>query len=281
MDGMSWQNVTRDEMSVAATAYPPLLATGDLTEVRELFRGLLLPLNGALIACDMIEFDGVSVIRTLAKYRPATGSAMTYVGALTVPVASHVIELSIRASERRITGVREALVVAAMSQTAGISEREQLARKVMPVEWKFERYHPGSRGDVAYLVSDDEKYDAEYPDHPLSRVRRSLRRIERTFRVTVDDADGRDRSVQLRQPDVRPMGAEEVIRELGFPAFADAMAVEAARKNGHTDVALEIRQKAADDLMTASLKKKWEESARKPATGAIDSFLEPSRASLG
>jgi hypothetical protein len=95
------------------------------------------------------------------------------------------LELLITASEDNFTGVREAMVMRDLIQTAGISEREQLARNEIPIEWKFERYHPGTRGSWSYLISDDEQYDAAYPRHPLTRVRRWLRRIERTYRVVM------------------------------------------------------------------------------------------------
>jgi hypothetical protein len=82
-----------------------------------------------------------------------------------------------------VTAILEALITHELMQTAGTSEEEQLKRGVIPIELKFERYRPGTRGDLAYLLSDDEKYDAAFPHHPLTRVRRWLRHIERTFRV--------------------------------------------------------------------------------------------------
>src|SRR6516225_8610180 len=67
---VGWQNVTRDEMCIGDLTYPSSLASGDVTAIREVFRALLLPLHAALISCDLVEFDGFSGIRTLAKYRP-------------------------------------------------------------------------------------------------------------------------------------------------------------------------------------------------------------------
>jgi len=270
-----WQNVARDEMCIGTVTYPSTLTTADVDGVRERFRELLQPLRAALIDCDIVDYGGTPAIRTIAKYRPAKGFAMTYVGALTVPVAPYIIELSIQAVERGTTGVREALVTSELIQTAGISELEQLARNIIPIEWKFERYHPGSHADVSYLSSDDARYDEKYPDHPLSRVRRGMRRLERTFRVTVNDPEAPGLCATLRQPEVRPVRSDEVVRELGYCAFADAMLVEAARANGVIDVPLETRQKVADETIERSVQKTIEESRKRPAAEARHLFNQP------
>jgi hypothetical protein len=201
-----------------------------------------------------------------------------------------------------MTGVREAMVVQELMQTAGPSERQQLANKIFPMEWKFERYEPGARGDLSFVISDDEKYDPRFPDHPLSSVRRLLRRVERTFRVmeapavtgaapdAAEDrgklgsmvAKVRDRfsqgtkghgigiappaeqlEIQLRQPEVKPMSAEELAGELGPQGAADALIIESLRRLGQPIPSLVERQKMCRERMAAELKKAVEQSQQR------------------
>jgi hypothetical protein len=194
---------------------------------------------------------------------------MAYTASLTAPLANLVIELLISGSEDHFTGIREALITSELSQTAGPSEQRQPAQNVIPIEWKFERYEPGTRGDLAYLLSDDDKYDARFPDHPLSRIRRWLRRQERAFEVTPAKASaladvsqanpaGKARGVfgnllrrfgsrqdnggphgapapeqnniEIRLLEPKPMSFEEIVRELGSQVAADAIMQEAFRR---------------------------------------------------
>lgn len=171
-----WQSVTCDEIKIQAArqeaTFPPL---SDLGAMRRYFRQAIGTRGGALISCDVITVAGVDVIRTVSKYSAGRGYAMAYAACLTATFKNWIIELLISGSEDNFTGVREAVVTSELMETAGPSERRQWEQNVIPIEWKFERYEPGSRGDLAYLLSDDDKYDPRFPDHPLSRVRRWLR----------------------------------------------------------------------------------------------------------
>jgi hypothetical protein len=265
-----WQSVTCDEMEIQATqleaAFPQL---NDLAAVRRHFQHMIRTRGGALISCDVVEVGGMQTVRTVSKYRAGRGFAMTYTASLSAHLANLIIELLISGSEDDFTGVREALIVSELSQKASPSERQQLAQNVIPIEWKFERYEPRTRGDLAYLLSDDEKYDTRFPDHPLSRVRRWLRRQEHSFQVTTvqdsnaaanahanpprnagamlggllgklasrQDAGGlpivpapERTTLEFRYLDLAPMSFEEIVRELGPQVAADAVTIEALRR---------------------------------------------------
>ena len=202
---------------------------------------------------------------------------MTYVASLAVPFDKSLLEVLITATEDSITGVREALITHELMLAAGASEKEQLRRNVFPIEWKFERYHPGTRGDLSYLLSDDEKYDASFPHHPLTRVRRWLRHIERTFRVgMVEELSPEPNAVPgsweavggiapnrceiaIVQP--KPMGYEEAVREFGPQVAHDAVMEEAFKKlnrDMNQTIAfppIETRQKNFRELRDAELRK--------------------------
>jgi hypothetical protein len=265
-----WQSVTCDEMKIQATpldaAFPQL---SDLAAVRSHFQHVVRTRGGALISCDVVPTGGRAMVRTVSKYRAGRGYAMAYTASLTAPMANWIVELLISGSEDQVTGVREAVVTFEMSQEAGPSEQRQLAQKVFPFEWKFERYEPETRGDLAYLLSDDDKYDSRFPEHPLSRVRRWLRREEPAFQVTPGERsslgdlspasstgtaggpfgnllhtfrsrqhDGARSGVpapeqitfEVRQLAVEPRGIEEIVRELGSQVATDALLSETLRR---------------------------------------------------
>ncbi|HTS32162.1 MAG TPA: hypothetical protein VMH81_40105 [Bryobacteraceae bacterium] len=234
-----WQSVTSDEMTLAVTPLTPEFPQlGDLAAVRRYFQQQVRARQGALISCDVVTPAGTPMVRMVAKYRAGRGYAMSYSASLTASQANFVVEVLIRGSEDNFTGVREALVTSELLRKAGPSEKRQLSQKIIPKEWKFERYDPGTRGDLSYLLSDDEAYDPRFPDHPLSRVRRWLSRQERAFQVTPQQ-DPRQRHLvpgagqtrfSIRYAEIKPMGFEEIVRELGSQVAADAVMLEALKR---------------------------------------------------
>jgi hypothetical protein len=303
-----WQSVTCDEMKIQAipleVAFPQM---SDLVAVRRHFQHVIRTRGGGLISCDVVPIGDTAIVRTVSKYRAGQGYAMAYTASLTVPLAGWVIELLISGSEDNLTGLREAVVTSELSQMAGPSQQRQLAQNVFPIEWKFERYEPGTRGDLAYLVSDDDKYDARFPEHPLSRVRRWLRRQERAFEVTpgeevstlVDvpraDSTGKagrfirnlfrksgsrqeegglhvgpapeQTSFEVRQLELKPMGFEEIVRELGSQVAADAVMAESFRRlNPPVPLPpLPTRQKMYREQRDAAAKKILEQQQERAA----------------
>jgi hypothetical protein len=296
----NWQNVTGDEMCIKVEplsgVFPDL---NDIAGVRRHFRNLIGQRGGAIVSCDIAAVGELAAVRCVSKYRAGQGPAMAFTAAITIPLAPWVVELSIRGSEQGTTGVREAMVLQELMQTARPSERQQLANRIFPMEWKFERYEPGARGDLSFVVSDDEKYDPRFPDHPLTSVRRLLRRVERTFRVmevnpaepgAAPEAEGRGKfgsmvakvrdrfsqgvkdrgigidppakqpAIQLRQPEVKPMSAEDFAREIGPQGAADALIIESLRRLGQPIPSLVERQKMCRERMAAELKKTVEQS---------------------
>ena len=183
-DSGRWQSVSSDEMKVQISVLQePFPEWGDVSAVRDYFRRAVAQRPGALISCDPIENAEPAMFRIVYKYPAGRGYALTFEASLAVPMGNVLLQLLISSSEDTFTGTREAFVLQELLTKAGPSESAQWAKNVVPIEWRFERYQPGTRGAWAYFVSDDERYDVVYPNHPLTRVRRWLRRMEKTYRV--------------------------------------------------------------------------------------------------
>jgi len=75
------------------------------------------------------------------------------------------------AGEQGTTGVREAVV------TADLMNQGKLTIDGYKKYWCQDPYEPAYRGadrSVLRSMSDDERYDEKFPEHPLSKVRRLL-----------------------------------------------------------------------------------------------------------
>jgi hypothetical protein len=107
-------------------------------------------------------------------YKRLDMPAFTFFGVAATPVAEGTRVWTIVACERGMTGVREAVVTTRLVTTGQLPLEEYESR------WAQDPYDPAYAGvdrrTLRYL-SDAADYDAEFPQHPLSKVRRELRRL--------------------------------------------------------------------------------------------------------
>ena len=107
-----------------------------------------------MVEVSLTRFDNCGAIRTIAKL-PQASSGFTYVGSLTIPFRAFSFVLKVQSEERGLTGLREAV----------LTDR-QIAVDGTPA-----------------FNADDESFDSEFSQHPISRVRRALDHVTRTARV--------------------------------------------------------------------------------------------------
>jgi hypothetical protein len=110
--------------------------------------------------------------------------------------------ITIASGERGVTGIRDAIVTAQLLEE-GKLEIEEFEEPGSSGEigrikgWFQDPYDSDYQGHILCSSSDDEKYDAQFPDHPLSKIRRYLMQIEETMRseepiasIEKNDTDG-------------------------------------------------------------------------------------------
>jgi hypothetical protein len=112
----------------------------------------------------LIRVEGFDAVLQIVKV-PQQPSGMAYIESIITPFrdCSYVIKMQCR--EVGITGVREAVLLDRMI-AAGMVDIEKLVQ-----------------GDWPDLGFDDEEYDVEFPQHPLSRVRRGMRSIRESLKI--------------------------------------------------------------------------------------------------
>lgn len=134
--------------------------------------------NGlAMIEVDSTQVAGLSAVRTILKAR-LQPRGFAFIGSFTLPFADRSYVLKVQGIERGITGAREAAVLLIQEQPV---EADEGTGKL--IGWEQDPYDTAHRGPFMRNRADDEKYDATFPDHPLSRVRRHLQQLSEELEV--------------------------------------------------------------------------------------------------
>uniref|UniRef100_A0AAU2K0I8 Uncharacterized protein n=1 Tax=Streptomyces sp. NBC_00049 TaxID=2903617 RepID=A0AAU2K0I8_9ACTN len=137
---------------------PDLLRAGLARSVAGAGAGLIEAMPG--------DVDSVPAVRQLVKVRRPDGHGQVFLGSWTVPKAGCSVVVKVQAGEGPMTGMREAVVLAQLGP-----ERYFTAHP----------YGPDIAGGLPYHLGDLEEWDAQFADHPLTRVRAALARITPTL----------------------------------------------------------------------------------------------------
>ena len=128
----------------------------------------------------IVSVDAVSVAQRPATqliYKREKLPAYAYTGMLFLQLDGFAYVIVIAAEERGTTGVREAVV------TARFFEEGKLTLETYESGWFRDPYDPGYMGRILRSLSDDEAYDSSFPDHPLSKIRRTLVYLQSSIRL--------------------------------------------------------------------------------------------------
>ncbi len=136
----------------------------DLARARAQYVAESATMGGALIDLQRVRTGVGPVLRSVFKYRsPQNPRAIYYVGILLIPRHDVHFRLHTEAVEHGITGAREAAVLVM---------HPELWPQVEPT-----RDVPPGDPPLRVIPSDEPRFDAVFPDHPLSRVRAQQREI--------------------------------------------------------------------------------------------------------
>ena len=102
--------------------------------------------------------QGRRVVRTIVKV-PQETSGMTYIGSITIPYKDFSFVLKMQCAEHGMTGIREAILL-----DRGLAEDTVQFSDAGKIEGDWD--------------PDNEKFDGDFPDHPLSRLRRWLPQMQ-------------------------------------------------------------------------------------------------------
>ncbi len=155
--------------------FPLPFEQASLFELRQHWRKDVNKGGGGLVSCDLITVAGIMSCRVLAKYAMKP-RGMAYFGWIIVPLEECHFKWHARSFEVGTTGVREAVILDKLhgDGTLKFSIDDPFAG------WAKDPYEPGGKFPLMPNLSEDQKYDFEFPDHAITRCRRFLTRFERS-----------------------------------------------------------------------------------------------------
>lgn len=184
-NALEWSKPDGDTLSsrIDAQLTPDRLPPMNLDALRALYRDEAADLGGGIVSADVVRVGQLPVIKVITKYerRPA----YAYDGRLIVPLKNATCTITMHSIERGVTGTRDA-VVGAQRAERGELEIEPADEPGAPGRvkgWFQDPYDPGRSERSLYSMSDDERLDALFPQHPLSKVRNGLAVIQGTLSV--------------------------------------------------------------------------------------------------
>ncbi|MER5687947.1 hypothetical protein [Streptomyces sp. NPDC002205] len=162
VDNDTWANDDGDVLSVHFFELPPDLPAGldDRPTLRHALTHCTAQAGGGLIEASVKTLGGLPALRQILKLPlPGRPNGQASIGSFTVPRAGRSTVVKIQAAEHGMTGMREAVVLAKV----GVEQY-----------FKPHPYAPDVQGGLPFHAADHERWDAEFPDHPVTRVRRTL-----------------------------------------------------------------------------------------------------------
>lgn len=144
---------------------------------------------GGIVSVDPCILDLLPAIQII--YKRTHGMGYMYTGILIVEFKGFWCQITAVSEERGTTGIREALLTAKLIESGQIKIRKHpfyvriFKHESGYVEgWFQDPYDSNYRGIVLRSIADSEAYDAQFPDHPLSRLRSTLKIVRESLRFT-------------------------------------------------------------------------------------------------
>ncbi len=160
-----WRTSGGDGLGLFFFAKPPDLPSNarTLDELKQSYHKLIGNDAVKIVEFAVRPIAGVNCIQMILKV-PKQPHGIDYVGSITIPFAQFSFVIKIQASEHGITGMRETALM--------IRGQKEGWVKLTP-DGKLE-------GD---WNPDDQRHDALFPDHPVSRVRRELANVAGSLEI--------------------------------------------------------------------------------------------------
>jgi len=192
-DVIKWTNEKTQFLSLHFFAKQPDIpcSLDSIDALRLAYRLGLGQSGGALISVDCGLANGLDCVQLVFK-TPRQPHGMVYVGSLTFPLADFSYVIKVQSAEFGTTGVRDSLVMDMLMRQGAV----QINPASQQMEgWSADPYDPTFKSPLLANRSDDEQYDKQFPDHPLSGVRQCLYRVVETVSgdesvTTADKFDG-------------------------------------------------------------------------------------------
>lgn len=174
-----WHSPAGDGVGLHHFSIPPDIEADleDVDSVRAFYGRTASESGLAIIEVETPTIQECRFVRTMIKI-PQQPFGMTYLGSLTFRFRDFSYVLKVQCVERGITGMREAVVFEDFIKDSAVSNLEGGSE-----EWMEDPYDASVRAPLMRNRSEAQEYDAEFPEHPLTRARQVLGHIETTITI--------------------------------------------------------------------------------------------------
>lgn len=153
---------------------PPDLPTmQDVDVLRNMYRSQVSEAQAGIVEAEIKTIGGFQAVRLIIKMSMGN-FGMFYLGSLTFPFENCSYVLKIEHSEQGATGVREAIIGNELMASGQVTITDDGFEG-----WAKDPYQADFKGGLLMNLSEAEKYDERFPDHPLSLVRKELDYMEK------------------------------------------------------------------------------------------------------
>lgn len=153
----------------------------DKQRMQRFCRGFAEVGDGAIVSGGAADAGGVYSIEVIRKHKDGMG--YRYTGLLAIPFTAASLTVVVAAREHGMTGTREAVVTKRLIESGELELPDEITDGSQPIKgWFRDPYESDYKGRVLCSISDSERYDDIFPDHPLSIVRRTLNQIRHSLK---------------------------------------------------------------------------------------------------
>lgn len=152
---------------------PDLPTVKDLDYLKSFYRNSISTVNGGLINVDTLTLNYSTAVKTIFKVSQEE-YGMVYIASLTIPFEDYSFVVKIQAVESGMTGLRDSVILNKLMESGEVLfENEEIKN------WFSDPYDSDFKQGVLMNKSEDEKYDNEFPDHPLTISRSMINKISK------------------------------------------------------------------------------------------------------
>ncbi|WP_299713377.1 hypothetical protein [uncultured Tenacibaculum sp.] len=174
---LEWSSKDRTKiLSVNFFNIPPDLPTIQNVHIlRKMYGEMLRNNNGGIVSLDIVELSGFKAVKIIMKFPQNPG--MAYLSSYTIPFRDYSFVVKIQASESGVSGMRDTVI---FNKLLANGEVKVVDKNIE--NWFYDPYDATISDGIRMNKSEEEKYDEEFPEHPLSISRKLFRQIEKEIK---------------------------------------------------------------------------------------------------
>jgi hypothetical protein len=152
---------------------PDIPTVKNLEVLKDFYRTSISNIHGGLIQADLLKIQEIPSAKIIVKL-PQESSGMTYLASLTIPFENCSFVLKVQCAEVGPTGMRDAVIADKLLASGEVKFGDNGLDN-----WFFDPYDKSYKSGTLMNLSEQEIYDSQFPDHPLTQARKWISNLEK------------------------------------------------------------------------------------------------------